>query len=165
MMPMATVNDYLQRAVAALAVRDMKRAEKLTRDLLAKDATNVEAWTLLAYIYQEAGQPERAIEPATRAAELEPDNLQHWNTLGYLYLLLKRWSDADKCFARVAANPDAPATLLLNHAWALIELGQTRAASQQLHQALGRSLEDELAKTIREDARYVKLRPLLDRSK
>jgi Flp pilus assembly protein TadD len=162
---MATVSDYLQRAVAALAARDLNRAEKLTRDLLNKDNTNIEGWNLLTCIYQEAGQPERAIDPATRAAELDPENLQHWNTLGYLYLLLQRWSDAEKCFARAATNPDAPATLLLNHAWALIELGQTRAASQQLHQALERSLEDELANTIRTEPRYVKLRPLLERSK
>jgi Flp pilus assembly protein TadD len=160
---MAEVSDYLQRAVAALAARDLNRAEKLTRDLLAKDATNVEAWNLLASIYQEKGEAEHAIEPATRAAELEPDNVQHLNTLGYLYLLLKRWADAEKCFARVAAKPDAPPTLLLNHAWALIELGQTRAATQALHQAIERSLEDELVKTIREDRRYAKLRPLLDR--
>jgi len=71
-MPMPTVNDYLQRAVAALAARDMNRAEKLTRDLLAKDATNVEAWNLLAYIYQEAGQPEQAIEHCEAAVRLNP---------------------------------------------------------------------------------------------
>lgn len=164
-MLMATASDYLQRAVAALAARDMNRAEKLTRALLAKEATNVEAWNLLASIYQEAGQPEKAIEPATRAAELEPDNLQHWNTLGYLYLLLRRWADADKCLARAAASPDAPATLLLNHAWALIELGQTGAATQQLRQAIERSLEDELTNTVRQEPRYAKLRPLLEHSK
>jgi Flp pilus assembly protein TadD len=143
----------------------LKRAEKLTRDLLAKDDTDVEAWNLLTCIYQEAGQPEQAIYPATKAAELDPDNLQHWNTLGYLYLLLQRWPDAEKAFARAAANPDAPATLLLNYAWALIELDQVRAAEQQLRRALERSLEDELANTIRTEPRYAKLRPLLERLK
>jgi len=159
--PLPSVEDLFERALSALAAGDLDRAEKLTRELLGQDQDNVEAWTLLAHIYQESGHPERALSPATRAVELDPDNIQNWNTLGYLYLLLGRWREGEQCYARATSMPNAPATVFLNHAWALIELGQDAAAMHQLKRAI--ALHDELPDVIRKDPHYEKLRPLLDK--
>ena len=159
---MAASSDFFQRAVAALASGDFDRAEKLTRELLNQDEKNIEAWSLLTSIYQQGGKREKALEPAKRATELDPDNIQHWNTLGYLYLSLSRWEEGEKCYARAVTLSEAPATVFLNHAWALIELGQKEKAGQQLKLALEKSLEDELTNMIRTDPQYSKLRALLD---
>jgi len=161
--PLPSIEDLFERALSALAAGDLNRAEQLTRELLGQDQDNVEAWSLLANIYQESGHPERALGPATRAVELDPDNIQNWNTLGYRYLLLGRWKEGEQCYARAASMPNAPATVFLNHAWALIELGQDAAAVHQLRRAI--SLHDEIPDTIRQDPHYKKLLPLLEELK
>ena len=161
--PMGSVDDLIQRAVNALASNDLERAEKLTQEVLKEDENNIEAWSLLANIYQQAGEPEKALEPAKKAATLEPDNVKHWNRLGYLYTQLNRWEDGEKSYEKAANLPDAPPTIFLNYATVLIELKKEEAAMKALQQALKRSLVDELKKTIKKDPKYAKIRPLLEK--
>lgn len=158
---MTAASDLFHRALAALSVGDVNRAEQLTRELLGREIDNAEAWSLLATIYQQGSYFERAIGPATRARELEPDNIQHINRLGYLYLLLGRWKEGEECYARAAAFPEAPPTIYVNYAWALIELGQDAAATEQLRRALELSLESRVKTMIQEDPRYYKLVSIL----
>lgn len=159
---MTPASDLFHRALAALSCGDVDRAEQLTRELLGSESDNAEAWSLLANIYQQCGYIERAVGPATRATELEPGNIQHINNLGYLYLLLGRWKEGEECYARASAMPEAPPTIYVNHAWALIELGQESAATQQLKQALELSLESKVTTMVREDPKYEKLVSILE---
>jgi Tfp pilus assembly protein PilF len=159
---MTPATDLFHRALAALSCGDVDRAEQLTRELLGQDSSNAEAWAILANIYKEGGHFERAIGPATRATELEPDNIQHLNNLGFLYLLLGRWEEGRECYARAASMPEAPPTIYVNYAWALIELGQEEAATQQLRRAHELSLESGVTQMVQEDPRYQKLVPILE---
>ncbi len=160
---MTPASDLFHRALAALSCGDVDRAEQLTRELLGSEVDNAEAWSLLANIYQQCGFFERAIGPATRAAELEPDNIQHINTLGYLFLLLGRWKEGEEWYSKAAAMPEAPPTIYVNHAWALVELGQDSAATKQLRKALELSLESRVTTMIQEAPRYEKLVPILEK--
>ncbi len=157
---MGPESDLFQRAVIALSDEDYDRAEKLTRELLDLNEQNVDGWTLLANIYQQKGQNELAIQAAEKATDLDPKNLQHWNNLGYLYLLQSNWTAGERCYAKAASLPNPTPTIFLNHAWALIELGKQDQAKQQLRQALEQSLEDTLFDDIETNEHYVKLRPL-----
>lgn len=160
---MGTKNGLFQRSVVALANGDLKRAKKLIDEILKNDQNNLEMLNYLTSIYQQYNKPHNALLTAKRTTELDPNNPQHWNNLGYLYLSLGRWNSAEECYAKATTIPSASPTIFLNHARALIELGQTEAATHQLQQALERSLEDELITTIQKDPQFSKLRPLLER--
>ena len=162
---MGSASDLFQRAVIALSDQDFERAEKLTNELLELDAKNVDAWGLLANIHQQSGEHGKAIEAAKKATELDPKNIQHWNNLGFLYLSREQWKEGEKCYAKAVKLPNPPPTIFLNHAWALAELGQEKAAFKELKQAIDQSLEDTITETIKTEDRYTKLRPLLKKVK
>lgn len=162
---MGSVAELFQRAVLAFSSGDSKRAEELTNELLKLDQENVEGYSLLASIHQQDKQYKKALEPAQRATQLEPDNLQHWNRLGFLYLILGQWKEGEKTYAKAAKMKNATPTIFLNHAWALIELDKKDAAIKQLGKAIAQSLEDTVTETIKEDDHYTKLRPLVKKVK
>lgn len=162
---MGSADDLFQRAVIALSDEDLERAKKLTKELLELDSKYVDGWNLLANIYQQTQQYEKAIAAAKQTTEIDPENLQYWNNLGYLYLLQSNWTEGEKCYAKAITLPNPPPTIFLNHAWALIELGDEARAKEQLAQALERSLEDTLIDDLETDTHYSKLRPLLKQIK
>lgn len=160
---MGIINGLFQRAVAALANGDLERAKRYILEILEQDRNNLELLNFLTSIYQQFSQPANALQTAKRTTELDPTDPQHWNNLGYLYLLLGQWKAAEECYAQASTMPNASPTIFLNHARTLVELGQIEAATHQLQQALERSLPDELAGTIQKDPQFAKLRPLLER--
>ena len=160
---MGAENDLFQRSVAALAGGNPERAKKQILQLLEKDKNNVELLNFLTSIYQQYQQPQNGLQTAQRIAELEPDKPRHWNNLGYLYIMLERWEDAEKCYAKAATLNDAAPTIFLNHALTLIELGQTKKATKQLEKALNHALSGELLDIIQTDPQFTKLRPLVNK--
>jgi tetratricopeptide (TPR) repeat protein len=158
-------SDIFQRAVIALSDEDFKRAEKLTKELLDLNDANIEGWGLLANIYQQSKQPKKAIEAAKKATELDPNNLRHWNNLGFLYLSQGQWKEGEECYAKAETLEDPSPTIFLNHAWALIEIGNEKAAVKKLQKAIEQALEDTITETINTEERYTKLRPLLKKLK
>jgi Flp pilus assembly protein TadD len=154
-------NDLLQRSIAAFAGGNPERAKKQILKLLEKDQNNLELLTFLTTIYQQYHQPQDALHTAQRIIQLEPNNPQHWNNLGYLNILLGRWNEAESCYAKATSLPNASPTVFLHHALTLIELGRTKAALKDLQHALTISLPNELETTIQTDPQFTKLRPLL----
>lgn len=160
---MGAENDLFQRSVAALAGGNPDRAKKQILKLLEKDKNNLELLNFLTTIYQQYQEPRSALQTAQRIAQLEPNNSQHWNNLGYLHIMLGQWKDAEQCYAKAAKLNDASPTIYLNHALTLIELGQNEAATQQLQNALNHSLSGELLDMIHTDPHFEKLRPLVNK--
>lgn len=158
---MGKTSDLFHRALIAYSDQNFERAEHLAKELINIDENNVDGWSLLANIYQQLKQYDQAVIAAKHATDLEPENIQHWNNLGYLYLLQGKWQEGEQCYAKAASLPDPSPTIFLNHAWALIELGQTEKAQKQLQLAVDQALEDTLKETIQTDEKYHKLRPLL----
>jgi len=64
------------------------------KEQLQKDPKNVQAWTRLANIYQDAGMFEQAIEFYKRANELLPDNANLLTDMGICYQELKQFDKA-----------------------------------------------------------------------
>lgn len=160
---MGEENGLFQRSVVAIASGNVKRAKQLIAKILEDDKNNIEMLSFLTSMYQQTSQPESALQMAKRTTELDPNNPQHWNNLGYIYLMMGQWQAAEQCYANATILPNAAPTVFLNHARALAELGRTKAAQLQIQQALSKSLPDELERTIQTDPQFVKLRPLLDR--
>ncbi len=156
-------NDLFQRSIAALAGGNLERARQQILKLLEKDKNNLELLTFLTNIYQQCSQPQNALKTAKRITALDPNNPQHWNNLGYLNIILERWKEAEKCYAKATALDTASPTLFLHHAMTLTELRQTEAALHQLQKALKNALPNELISTIQQDPQFVKLRPLLEK--
>ena len=165
MLAVGSASDLFQRAVIALSDEDFERAEKLTKELLDLDDSNIDGWGLLANIYQQSKQPAKAIEAAKKATELDAENLRHWNNLGFLYLSQGQWKEGEECYAKAESLADPSPTIFLNHAWALIELNNEKTALEKLQKAIDRALEDTVTETISTDERYAKLRPLLKKLK
>ena len=159
---MGEENGLFQRSVVAIASGNVKRAKKLIAQILEDDKNNIEMLSFLTSMYQQNSQPEFALQMAKRTTELDPNNPQHWNNLGYIYLMMEQWQAAEQCYANATILPNAPPTIFLNHARTLAELGRTKAARMQLKQALLKSLPGELERAIKTDPQFVKLRPLLD---
>ncbi len=156
-------NDLFQRSIAALAGGNPERAKKQILQLLEKDKNNLELLNFLTSIYQQYQQPQNGLQTAQKIAELEPNNPRHWNNLGYLYIMLGKWKDAEKCYAKAANFNDAPPTIYLNHALTLIELEKTEKATKQLQKALNHALSGELLDIIQTDPQFTKLRPLVNK--
>jgi tetratricopeptide (TPR) repeat protein len=64
------------------------------KDRVQKDPKDVEAWTRLANIYQDAGMFEPAIEFYRRASELKPNNANLLTDMGICYQELKQFDKA-----------------------------------------------------------------------
>ena len=55
-----------------------------------------------------AGNKERAVELLTEGTSIFPENSNHWNNLGYLMTLDKRWAQAEAAYARaLELHPEA----------------------------------------------------------
>jgi Flp pilus assembly protein TadD len=156
-------NDLFQRSIAALAGGNPERAKEQILKLLEKDKNNLELLNFLSSIYQQYQQPQNALHTAQRIAKLDPENPRHWNNLGYFYILLEQWKEAEQCYAKATKLNDAAPTIYLHHALTLIELGQTEAAVLQIHKALNHSLSCELLDIIQTDPKFTKLRPLVNK--
>ncbi|MFW9985438.1 MAG: tetratricopeptide repeat protein [Candidatus Odinarchaeota archaeon] len=154
-------NDLFQRSVAAFTGGNPERAKQHILKLLEKDQNNLELLTFLTTIYQQYQQPQDALHTAERITQLDPSNPRHWNNLGYLNILLGRWKKAEACYAKATSLPNASPTIFLHHALTLIEIGQPKAALNELQHALAISLPGELETTIHTDPQFTKLRPLL----
>ena len=76
-----------------------------------------------------------------------------------------QWKEGGKCYAKAESLADPTPTIFLNHAWALIELEDEKAALEKLQKAVEQALEDTVTETINTDEKYTKLRPLLKKLK
>lgn len=160
---MGDENDLFQRSIAALAGGNHERAKEQILKLLEKDKNNLELLHFLSSIYQHYHQPQNALLTAQRIAQLDPNNPRNWNNLGYLYIILGQWKEAERCYAKATKLNDAAPTIYLNHALTLVELDQLDAAIQQLQKALNQSLSSELLEIIQTDPQFAKLRQLVNK--
>ncbi|MBI4060091.1 MAG: tetratricopeptide repeat protein [Elusimicrobia bacterium] len=61
------------------------------------------------YLREPAGNKAEALELLTEATAIFPENWNHWNNLGYLLTMDRRWDQAEAAYTRaVEIQPDAP---------------------------------------------------------
>jgi tetratricopeptide (TPR) repeat protein len=97
-------------ALAALHLRErgFKRAERLLRAAVTKDAAYAEGWYSLAYALRKTGRIDEAIDAYQRYAKLRPKSADPYYGLGLSYRVKKQYGTAAKYFRRYALLENAP---------------------------------------------------------
>jgi Flp pilus assembly protein TadD len=99
------------------------------------DSENVDKLTALGTIYGQHGDPEAALKPLHRAAELAPQSPQIQYNLGLAYYQLKRFDDARSALAPAAAHWPDIFQLAALYGKVLAKLGDDLPAYQTLRHA------------------------------
>lgn len=99
------------------------------------DPDNADKLTALGTIYGQHGDPESALKPLQRAAELAPQSPQMQYNLGLAYYQLKRLEEARTALAPAAAHWPDIFQLSALYGKVLAKLGDDLPAHQTLHHA------------------------------
>ena len=89
-----------------------------------KEPGNAAAWTQLSIGYGKLRQVGDALEAATKAVQLAPEDARHWRNLGRVYLALERFAEARSAFDKVLAASAEDADALCGTA--LVAAGEGR---------------------------------------
>ena len=81
-------------ALAYLRLEESDRAETVLQAVVADEPNNMRAYQNLAVLAYTRGDLARAESLARRAVAIDPSYFDAWNTLGAIYVLAKRPSDA-----------------------------------------------------------------------
>jgi len=131
-------------------------AEFEFRNILEDGFDSAKTHAALGYALYEQGQPEDAIEELERALELDPNNANALNSLGFM--LAETGADlrraVDCCQRAVRIRPRSPA-YLDSLGWAYFKLGRVDEAREALRTALsGAPNEKEIANHLRQAMRH-----------
>ena len=114
----------------------IKLAEFELNKLIEEGFESPQVFSNFSYIYFETGKTEKSIEYLYKALELDPDNANALNSLGYI--LAERGIDAlkavDCCMKAVKAKPENP-SYLDSLGWAFYRSGQNDEARHYLKRA------------------------------
>jgi len=109
--PQATA-ELLQGAIAAHQRGDHSRAERLYREVLAKDKRNAEAAHYLGLLRAERGQLDEAVRLLRQAIRFGPGSADMHANLGRVLMMLNKPQDAlESCHQALAIDPDHVAAL------------------------------------------------------
>lgn len=99
------------------------------------DPNDPEKLTLLGQLFGDAGVFAEALDPLTRAVQLDPNSFEAWHNLGLSYFRLQRYAEARRPLERAAAlRPEFYGSVVLLGA-TLYMLGEDNAALPVLEHA------------------------------
>ena len=133
-MPDAETETILRSALAALASGD-EAAERLFRQVTARDPLNAEAWHVLATIACRAGRAEEGLSLAERAHGLSRRDPQYLNTLGIASAELGRLDEAVQWLRRALKQRPDYVDAHYNLGKALAKRGELDEAERELRRA------------------------------
>ncbi|MGA2325873.1 MAG: tetratricopeptide repeat protein [Bryobacteraceae bacterium] len=116
-----------------------QEAERIYREVLARDPSNADALHLLGLLAKEAGDRQGACNLIRKAVELEPRAALLHNNLGSVLESLERLDEAIQCYERALQLDPGYAEAELNMGNALLRKGQLPEALEHYERALGRS--------------------------
>jgi tetratricopeptide (TPR) repeat protein len=121
------------------------------------DPNNVEALNNLAFVAaDELKQPQRALEPATRAAQLRPDNAAVLDTEGWVNFLVGNNDKAKACLRQSLLKDESSSPTYLHMAHVLFKAGDKQEALEHLKRALELKPDASTKKQIDELQEQVK---------
>ncbi|HEX5885768.1 MAG TPA: tetratricopeptide repeat protein, partial [Pyrinomonadaceae bacterium] len=111
-------------------------AEKLAKEVLAKDSNHIEGHILMGGVLFAQEQKEKAFEELNRAIEIDPKRVESYLSLARFYIVTRQRDKAEELYTRaISVNPNSP----LAHT----EYGKFLAQSNRLPEA-----ETELRKAV-----------------
>ena len=133
---MQTVGEALQQARRLAATGKLFEAEVIHRRLVEALPDAAQAWGELGVFYLSANRPDAAIEPLSRAIQLDPKHGGYQGAMGAAHRLLGHSSDAVSAFERALTIGPPTAALHNNLALAQKDAGQHDAALVNFDAAL-----------------------------
>lgn len=117
----------------ALQTQTLPAAREVCRRMF--DPNDPEKLTLLGQLYGDAGAFEEALDPLSRAVQLDPKSFDAWHNLGVTYFRLQRYAEARAPLEKaVALRPEFYGSVVLLGA-TLYMLGEDNAALPVLEEA------------------------------
>jgi Flp pilus assembly protein TadD len=136
---------------AQLQSQRSEDAKQNYRAVLKLDAGNLEALNNLAFLTAETGgNLEEALKLATEASQKAPKQPHIADTMGYVYLKMRKNESALQVFRNLARQYPSNPTYRYHHGLALLETGDRVRAKAELQAALANKPADILAAKIRQ---------------
>ncbi len=128
-----------------------ENAKQTYRAALKLDAGNVEALNNLAFLTAETGgNLEEALKLATEASRKVPNQPNVADTMGYVYLKMKKREPALQVFRNLAWKYPSNPTFRYHHGLALLEIGDKGGAKTEFEAALADKPSAPVAAKIKE---------------
>jgi tetratricopeptide (TPR) repeat protein len=122
--PSGNAVQFLQKAVEAHQANRPDEAERLYREVLAREPRNFHARHMLGVVLAQTGRVALGAEMIAAAIALEPNNAEAHNNLGNLLNMQRRFADARQAYeTAVAQKPDYVAA---HNNLGLLHLGEGR---------------------------------------
>jgi len=125
---MQSAGEFLAAADALMKARRPRRALEATAQALILEPMNVKVHLQRARILKAMRAGEEAVASATRAAELAPESVEAWRTLGVMCASANRLPRALAAFERALAFQPDHIDTINNVGWALTQLQRYDAA-------------------------------------
>ncbi len=128
----------LERGIAHHQAGRRQEAERIYRQVLARDPGSADALHLLGLLAKEAGDHQGAFNLIRKAVELEPGSALLHNNLGSVLESLERLDEAIQAYEQALRLQPDYAEAELNMGNALVHKGQPQAALEHYERALDR---------------------------
>jgi tetratricopeptide (TPR) repeat protein len=136
---------------AQLATQRLEDAKGSYRAALKLDSGNLEALNNLAFtVADTGGSLEEALKLATQALQKAPKQANITDTMGYIYLKMRKNETALQVFRNLAKQYPTNATFRYHHGLALLDMGNSSEAKAELQAAIAAKPAPALAAKIRE---------------
>jgi len=97
----AKAGNRLNEGIALLAARQSAEAERILKDVAAREPRNIRAHYSLGLLYREAGNLEESVAQFEAAEKLDPDDLHLQYYLGAVSFALHRYPEAIRHYTKV----------------------------------------------------------------
>jgi Flp pilus assembly protein TadD len=132
-----SIEPLMQLALLQAEAQHFEDAKVNYRDALKLDAGNVEALNNLAFLSAETGgNLEEALKLATEALHKVPNQPNVADTIGYIYLKMKKSESAVQVFHNLAQKYPSNPNFRYHHGLSLLEIGDKGGAKTEFEAAL-----------------------------
>ena len=146
-----SVEPLLLLGGAQLQLKRPEDAKQNYRAVLKLDAANLEALNNLAFLTADTGgNLDEALKMATEASQKAPTQPNIADTMGYVYLKMRKNESALQVFRNLAKQYPSNPMFRYHHGLALLETGDKAGAKAELQAALADKPADALAVKIKE---------------
>ena len=136
---------------AQLSTQRLEDAKGSYRAVLKLDSGNLEALNNLAFtVADTGGSLDEALKLATQALQKAPKQPNITDTMGYIYLKMRKNETALQVFRNLAKQYPTNATFRYHHGLALLDMGNSSEAKAELEAAMAAKPAPPLEAKIRE---------------
>ncbi len=135
----------LARAKSAVLSRDYSVAQKIYRDLLLQNPSDIEVMNCLGSLFVKSGQDDDAIIIYNQVLNVDPNNVQALNELGAAYRRLKEYDRSVEYLQRAVIADETDSQSFYNLGFTYKLIGKSDSAIKAFERVLDNNPNDVLA--------------------